>query len=135
MPATARLRDRSRRRLTPIRIRRSQYLNDRIEQDQRRIRRRIRSMLGFKSQMSAAIVLSGIEMIRMMRKRPARYACNPSPSIAEPIFSPPDGRAEADLQDLMSTFATQPFRKRNRCSGMSRKPQLSILSSERTSAH
>ena len=40
-------------------------------------------MLGFKSQTSAAIVLSGIEMIHMMRKRQARYAYNPRPSIAE----------------------------------------------------
>jgi transposase-like protein len=61
--AESRLRDRARRRLKPIRIRKSQYLNNRIEQDHRRIKRRIRSMLGFKSQTSAAIILSGIEMI------------------------------------------------------------------------
>ena len=79
----SRLRDHSRRKLKPIRTRRSQYLNNRIEQDHRRIKRRIRSMLGFKSQTSAAIVLSGIEMIHMMRKRQARYAYNPRPSIAE----------------------------------------------------
>jgi transposase-like protein len=81
--AESRLRDRSRRRLKPIRIRQSQYLNIRIEQDHRHIKRRIRCMLGFKSQASAAIILSGIEMIHMMRKRQARYAYNPSPSIAE----------------------------------------------------
>ncbi|GLR46262.1 hypothetical protein GCM10007880_67800 [Mesorhizobium amorphae] len=40
-------------------------------------------MLGFKSQASAVVILSGIEMIHMMRKRQARYAYNPSPSIAE----------------------------------------------------
>jgi putative transposase len=34
-------------------------------------------------QQAAAIILSGIEMIHMMRKRQARYAYNPSPSIAE----------------------------------------------------
>ncbi|WP_189644405.1 IS6 family transposase [Mesorhizobium sp. M9A.F.Ca.ET.002.03.1.2] len=79
----SRLRDRSRRSSKPIRIRRSQYLNNRIEQDHRRIKRRIRSMLGFKSQASAANILSGIEMIHMMRKRQARYPYNPSPSIAE----------------------------------------------------
>jgi putative transposase len=39
-------------------------------------------MLGFKSEPTAAIILVGIEMIRMMRKRQARYAYNPSPSIA-----------------------------------------------------
>ena len=79
----SRLRDHSRRPLKPIRIRRSQYLNNRIEQDHRRIKRRIRSMLGLKSQASAAIILPGIEMVHMMRKRQARYAFNPSPSIAE----------------------------------------------------
>ena len=81
----SRLRDHSRRNLTPIRIRQSQYLNNRIEQDHRRIKRRIRSMLGFKSQASATIILSGIAMIHMMRKRQARYAYNPHPSIVEPF--------------------------------------------------
>ena len=40
-------------------------------------------MLGFKSTVTAAIILSGIEMIHMMRKRQARFAYNPDPSIAE----------------------------------------------------
>lgn len=40
-------------------------------------------MLGFKSPASAAIILSGIEMVHMMRKRQARYAFNPNPSLAE----------------------------------------------------
>lgn len=40
-------------------------------------------MLGFKSQSSVAIILSGIEMVHMMGKRQARYAYNPAPSIAE----------------------------------------------------
>ncbi|MCH4561437.1 IS6 family transposase, partial [Mesorhizobium jarvisii] len=44
---------------------------------------RISSMLGFKAKATAEIILSGIEMIHMMRKRQARYAYNPSPSIAE----------------------------------------------------
>ncbi|RWP23111.1 IS6 family transposase [Mesorhizobium sp.] len=79
----SRLRDHSRRKLKPIRIRQSQYLNNRIEQDHRRIKRRIRSMLGFKSMTCAAAILSGIEMVHMMRKRQARHAYNPSPSIAE----------------------------------------------------
>lgn len=68
---------------TPIRIRQSRYLNNRIEQDHRRIKRRIRIMLGFKSMASAATILSGIEMVHMMRKRQARYAYNPVPALAE----------------------------------------------------
>ncbi len=67
----------------PIRIRESQYLNNRIEQDHRRIKRRIRLMLGFKSIVAANIILSGIELVHMMRKRQARFAFNPNPSLAE----------------------------------------------------
>ena len=80
---TNRLQDRSRRTLKPVRIRQSQYLNNRIEQDHRRIKRRVGPMLGFKSPASASITLSGIEMVHMMRKRQARYAFNPNPSLAE----------------------------------------------------
>lgn len=79
----SRLQDRSSRLLKPIRIRQSQYLNNCIEQDHRRIKRRVRSMLGFKSMACAATTLAGIEMIHMMRKRQARYAYNPAPSLAE----------------------------------------------------
>jgi hypothetical protein len=42
----------------------------------------IRSALGFRSQTSAAIILSGIEVVHIMRKRQARNAYNPAPSIA-----------------------------------------------------
>lgn len=77
----SRLRERSHK--PPIHIRNSQYLNNRIEQDHRRIKCRVRSMLGFKSMENAQITLSGIELVHMMRKRQARFAYNPSPSIAE----------------------------------------------------
>jgi putative transposase len=40
-------------------------------------------MLGFKSITCTATILSGIEMVHMMRKRQARYAYNPAPSLAE----------------------------------------------------
>ncbi|MEP9374713.1 IS6 family transposase [Mesorhizobium sp. KR1-2] len=79
--AENRLRDRSRRSLRPVRIRKGKYFNNRIEQDHRRIKRRIRPMLGFKSMASAEIILSG--MVHMVRKRQARFAYNPRPSIAE----------------------------------------------------
>jgi putative transposase len=57
--------------------------DNRIEHDHRGIKRRIQSMLGFKSPKSAAIILSGIEMIHIMRKRQAEYDYIPSTSIAE----------------------------------------------------
>jgi putative transposase len=81
--AESRLQDRSRRRLKPIKIRQSQYLNNRIEQDHRAVKRRVRSMLGFKSAASARVILSGIEMVHMMRKGQAKYACHSNLSLAE----------------------------------------------------
>ena len=78
-----RLQGRSRRDLKPIRIRQSAYLNNRIEPDHRATKRRVRPMLGFKSIGSARVILGGIEVIHMMRKGQARYACNPRPSLAE----------------------------------------------------
>lgn len=79
----SRLQEQSHQSLKPIRIRQSRYLNNRIEQDHRRIKRRVRPMLGFKAFTSAAVTLAGIEMVQMMRKRQGRYAYNPSPSLAE----------------------------------------------------
>jgi transposase-like protein len=78
-----RLQDRSSHRLKPIRIRQSAYLNNRIEQDHRAIKRRIRPMLGFQTVRSARAVLGGIEMIHMMRKGQAKYACRSQVSLAE----------------------------------------------------
>jgi transposase-like protein len=66
------LRDRSRHQLKPIRIRQSAYLNNRVEQDHRAIKRRVRPMLGFKSIGSARVILSGIEQVHMMRKGQAK---------------------------------------------------------------
>jgi putative transposase len=51
------------------------------------IKRRIRPMLGFKSFATAEIILGGIEMVQMMRKRQARFAFNPNPSLAEQFAS------------------------------------------------
>lgn len=44
------------------------YLNNIVEQDHRRVRQRIRPMLGFKSFMSAIKIISGIELIGMIKK-------------------------------------------------------------------
>ena len=40
-------------------------------------------MLGFKSMASARVILGGIEMVHMMRKGQANYACARQPSLAE----------------------------------------------------
>src|ERR687897_797988 len=60
-----RLQNRSQRDLKP----------NRIEQDHRAIKRRVRPMMGFKSTSSARTILGGIEMVHMMRKGQAKYAC------------------------------------------------------------
>ena len=58
------------RRRIPVKIDtvRSKYLNNRIEQDHRFIKRMTRPMLGFKCFASAAATLEGIEVAHMIRK-------------------------------------------------------------------
>jgi len=51
-----------------IEIRQNKYLNNRIEQDHRGIKRITRPMLGFKSFHSARRTLAGIELMRMIKK-------------------------------------------------------------------
>jgi putative transposase len=55
-------------RKTPIKIRQNKYLNNIIEQDHRAIKRRIKPMMGFKNFRCARIILSGIEVMHMIRK-------------------------------------------------------------------
>jgi putative transposase len=54
--------------LKRIRIRQSKYLNNRVEGDHRLIKWRTHLMLGFKSFESASRTLSGIEIMRMIKK-------------------------------------------------------------------
>ena len=51
-----------------VRHRINAYLNNRLEQDHRAIKRLMRPMLGFKSFRSAAVTLVGIEPMHMIRK-------------------------------------------------------------------
>jgi transposase-like protein len=53
---------------TSIVIRKTKYLNNIVEQDHRGIKRVTRPMLGFKSFEAAQSTLSGIELLRMLRK-------------------------------------------------------------------
>ena len=80
--AEVRMRDRP--DTAPLKVRQSQYMNNRIEQDHRRIKRRIRPMLGFKSERTAAIILGGIELVHMIRKGQMISANDArDPSLAE----------------------------------------------------
>ena len=51
-----------------VKVRSSQYLNNLVEQDHRRIKQRIRPMLGFKRFDHAAIPISGIELAEKIKK-------------------------------------------------------------------
>ncbi|CAH2559597.1 IS6 family transposase [Cardinium endosymbiont of Oedothorax gibbosus] len=59
-----------------IQIFQNKYLNNRVEQDHRFIKKRIKPMLGFKNFYSASITISGIENIRMIQKGQVRGAKN-----------------------------------------------------------
>lgn len=50
-------------------IRSSKYLNNVVEEDHRRIKQRIRPMLGFKRFETATITISGIELVEKVRKQ------------------------------------------------------------------
>ncbi|MEN3931787.1 IS6 family transposase [Microvirga sp. W0021] len=69
-----RLRNENGKLLSPIKVHTGKYLNNRIEQSHRCIKRRIKPMLGFKSNACANIILSGIETIQMMLQGQADYA-------------------------------------------------------------
>ncbi|HEY1949960.1 MAG TPA: DDE-type integrase/transposase/recombinase [Bryobacteraceae bacterium] len=50
-------------------LRSSKYLNNLIEQDHRRIKQRLRPMLGLKSFRTAAVVIGGIELAEKIKKQ------------------------------------------------------------------
>jgi transposase-like protein len=49
-------------------VRSCKYLNNRIEQDHRRVKQRLRPMLGLKSFRTAAVVIGGIELAEKIKK-------------------------------------------------------------------
>lgn len=55
-------------RSTPIKVRQNKYLNNIVEQDHRAVKRVIKPMMGFKDFRCARIILSGIEIMHMIRK-------------------------------------------------------------------
>ena len=50
-------------------VRTSKYLNNLIEQDHRRVKQRLRPMLGLKSFRTAAVVIRGIELAEKIKKQ------------------------------------------------------------------
>ena len=51
-----------------VRVRTSKYLNNLIEQDHRRIKQRLRPMLGLKTFRTATVVIAGIELAEKIKK-------------------------------------------------------------------
>ena len=64
-------------------IRSSKYLNNVMEQD-RRIKQRVRPMLGFKRLETAAITISGIELAEKIRKQQFRIGNLPDRPVSAP---------------------------------------------------
>ena len=66
----------------PVKIRCCQYLNNVVEQDHRRVKGRLRSMLGFKTFYNARRVIIGIELAQKIHKRqfsiPITWRSNPA---------------------------------------------------------
>ena len=77
----------------PVTIRCCQYLNNVVEQDHRRVKGRLRPMLGFKTFYNARRVIIGIELAQKIHKRqfaiPIPWQSNPH-LIAPTILSAPD---------------------------------------------
>jgi putative transposase len=69
-------------RETPIKIRQCKYLNNIVEQDHRAIKRITKPMLGFKDFRCARIILSGIEVMHMIRKGQMQVKKDTHPSAA-----------------------------------------------------
>lgn len=65
---TAAIKVYNKRSFSKIKIRECKYLNNIVEQDHRFIKWRIQNGLGFKSFASAKRILSGIEVVHMLRK-------------------------------------------------------------------
>ena len=68
-------------------LRQSKYLNNRIEQDHRAVKRITRPMLGFKAFRSAARIISGIETMHMIKKGQLRCPDGQRLSAAEQFYS------------------------------------------------
>ncbi|SEI26860.1 DDE domain-containing protein [Paraburkholderia hospita] len=74
-------------RETPIKIRQTKYLNNIMEQDHRAIKRRTRSMFGFKDFRCARILLSAIKLMHTIAKGQMNDAGKLKPSVPQQFYS------------------------------------------------
>ncbi|MBB5445498.1 transposase-like protein [Paraburkholderia sp. WSM4177] len=70
----------------PIKIRQSKYLNTRVEQDHRAIKRRTRPMPRFKTFRCARILLAGIEIMQMIAKGQMQRMRGTHPSATDQFY-------------------------------------------------
>src|SRR5947209_16662167 len=68
-----------------VQVRSCKYLNNIIEQDHRRIKRRVRPMLGFKRFETAAVTIRGIELAAKIKKQ--QFNLKP---LAEKVTTAPE---------------------------------------------
>ncbi|TDS70418.1 DDE superfamily endonuclease [Comamonas sp. JUb58] len=71
----------------PIELRQIKYLNNRIEQDHRAIKRIVRPMLGFKSFACARTLIAGIETMHMIKKGQLKNQKGTAASAADQFYS------------------------------------------------
>ena len=72
---------------TAIVIRQCKYLNNRVEQDHRAVKRIVRPMLGFKSFWAACCTIAGIEVMHAIRKGQLLPSANRSVTPAEQFYA------------------------------------------------
>ena len=65
-------------------VRTNRYLNNMIEQDHRRVKQRVRPMLGFKRFAHAAVTISGIEVVHQSKKSQFDISAFCSPQARTP---------------------------------------------------
>ena len=65
-------------------VRTNRYLNNLVEQDHRRIKQRVRPMLGFKRFAHAAVTIAGIELAHQIKKRQFDLSTLCSPGARAP---------------------------------------------------
>jgi hypothetical protein len=78
-----------------VKVRSSQYLNNLVEQDHRRVKQRIRPMLGFKRFDNAVVTISGIELAEKIKKGQTKEITEPDESVQPP-------RRSAQIIDLVA---------------------------------
>ena len=94
-----------------VRVRSSKYLNNGIEQDHRRVKQRIRPMLGFKRFHTAAVTISGIELAAKIRKHQFKVGKLPSrPTTIPAIWAAAVAAYEAELMKEDPELHTAPER-------------------------